>query len=52
MRNCCYWHLLSGEVTENEATKRIAIPVANRLTPQALKDLLALEKARRQNQIV
>jgi hypothetical protein len=51
MRNCCYWHLLTGEATENESRKRILIPVGNQLTPQALKDLLALEKARRQNQL-
>jgi hypothetical protein len=52
MRRCCYFHLLSGEPTQNQNTKWIFIPADNLLTPEALKVLLALEKARRQNQIV
>jgi hypothetical protein len=52
MRHCCYYHLLSGEPTENENTKRIFIPEGNVLTPDMLNKLLAFEKARRQSQIV
>jgi hypothetical protein len=52
LRNCCYWHSFTGEAVGNTATKRIFIPVENRLTPSVLNDLMAREKARRQNQIV
>ena len=51
LRNCCYWHSFTGEPTENTGTKRILIPVENRLTPGVLNNLLGLERARRQNQI-
>jgi len=52
MRHCCYYHLLSGEPTENENTKRISIPAGNVLTPDTLNKLLAFENATRQSQIV
>ncbi len=50
LRNCCYWHGFTGTLTDNTERKRIFIPVENRLTPDVLKDLLGMEKARRQNQ--
>lgn len=52
MRHCCYFHLLSGEPTENARTARIFIPGDNLLTPSTLNNLLTMEKARRQNQII
>jgi hypothetical protein len=51
LRHCCYWHSFTGDITSNEQTKRIYIPVENRLTPEVLKELLAKERARRQEQI-
>ena len=50
LRHCCYWHAFTGDLTDNENTKRIEIPVANRLTPAVLRDLLAYERTRRQSQ--
>jgi hypothetical protein len=51
LRHCCYWHSFSGDVTDNTGSKGIFIPVENRLTPAALLDLLARERARRQGQM-
>jgi len=50
LKQCCYWHSFTGPTTENDTRKRIFIPVENRLTPEVLNDLLAKERARRQNQ--
>lgn len=51
LRHCCYWHILTGEPTENTETKRIFIPSANILTPESLNGLLAAERSRRERQI-
>jgi hypothetical protein len=50
LRHCCYWYFLTGEVTENVASKRIFIPSENVLTPESLKMLLAVERKRRESQ--
>jgi hypothetical protein len=50
LRHCCYWHAISGEPTPNTATKRIFIPAEQLLTPASLNQILALERARRENQ--
>ena len=50
MRNCCYWIFLKGAPCNNVSTKRVYIPVANLLTPNSLKELLATEKRRRESQ--
>lgn len=50
LRHCCYWHAISGEPTPNTAKKRIFIPAEQLLTPTSLNQILALEKARRENQ--
>jgi hypothetical protein len=50
LQHCCYWHSFSGDVTENTESKRIFIPVENRLTPAVLSGLLEREKIRRQGQ--
>lgn len=50
LRHCCYWHFVSGELTENLASKRIYIPYENVLTPESLRILLAVERERRENQ--
>ena len=50
MRNCCYWAILKGPLCGNVSTKRIHVPVANLLTPNSLKELLAAEKLRRESQ--
>jgi hypothetical protein len=52
IRHCCYWQVLHGEPCGNKSTKRIFIPVANLLTPDTLKALLAAERIRRQNQLL
>lgn len=51
LRNCCYWHIITGEPTENTATKRIFIPNENLLTPASLNELLRLERERREAQL-
>lgn len=40
LRKCCYWHYLKGELTSNSQTKRITIPRAQQLTPEAVLRLL------------
>jgi hypothetical protein len=50
LRHCCYWDFLTGEVTENVASKRIFIPSENVLTSESLKMLLAIERERRESQ--
>jgi hypothetical protein len=50
LRHCCYWQILNGEPCGNASTKRIFIPCDHLLTPDVLKDLLAAERYRRQNQ--
>ena len=52
MRHCCYWHTINGEPTSNSRTQRIYVPSDNLLTPASLNELLVLERARRENQIV
>jgi hypothetical protein len=47
LRHCCYWHIFSGEMTENSSTKRIRIPTKNPLTPTSLLTLMEMEKRRR-----
>ncbi len=51
MRNCCYWYTISDQPTDNSATKRIHIPTENLLTPATLKELLRLERQRRESQL-
>jgi hypothetical protein len=51
LRHCCYWHMITGELTENTGTKRILIPSENLLTPESLNGLLMAERARRESQI-
>jgi len=50
LRNCCYWMTLTGEPSGNSSTMRIRIPIENLLTPNSLKELLSLEKERREAQ--
>ncbi len=50
MRHCCYWHSFTGQPTTNENTKRIYIPLENRLSPAVLNELLAKERSRRESQ--
>ena len=52
LQHCCYWHFFTGEVTDNKETKRIFIPIENRLAPSVLHDLLEMEKARRQTPVL
>lgn len=52
LRHCCYWHIVSGELTSNTSKVRIRIPSTNVLTPATLNELLASEKARRQSQVL
>lgn len=46
LRHCCYWLKLSGEPTDNARSKRVFIPRANLLTPEAVLKILATERAR------
>lgn len=46
LRHCCYWMKISGDSTDNSATKRIRIPRSNVLTPEAVLTILAMERAR------
>jgi hypothetical protein len=50
LRNCCYWHTVTGEPTENAQKKRIFVPSENLLTPASLQELLRLERLRRESQ--
>lgn len=50
LKNCCYWHTVTGEPTNNSDTKRIFIPSDQLLTPASLNQLLGLERERRQSQ--
>jgi Domain of unknown function (DUF4365) len=52
LRHCCYWHTITGEPTSNTSTQRIYVPRENLLTPATLNELLALERARRESQVV
>ena len=52
IRHCCYWQILSGDLCGNVSTKRIHIPATNLLAPDTLKELLASERVRRQNQVL
>ena len=51
LRNCCYWHTITGQPTENKNTTRIFIPSENLLTPASLNELLMLERQRREGLI-
>ena len=46
IRNCCYWHWFEGELVPNSSTKRVWIPRDQLFTPQALNDLLEIERYR------
>ena len=50
LRHCCYWYVVTGDLTDNTASKRIKIPRANLFTPTMLADLLELERLRREGQ--
>lgn len=51
LRHCCYyWTTVSAPATKNTSTKTIHIPETNLLTPATLKDLVILERERRENQ--
>jgi hypothetical protein len=51
LQHCCYWHIPSGDPVPNEeSTKRIFIPTAQLLTPTVLRELVDLEKMRRELQ--
>ena len=40
LRKCCYWHVISGETSENVSRVRITIPREQLLTPEALGSLI------------
>lgn len=40
LRRCCYYFRVEGRRTENTATVRIKIPRAQRLTPDAVEELI------------
>lgn len=46
LRNCCYWFQPEGPPTENSATTRIKVPRTNVLTPESLKAIMYLARAR------
>ena len=46
IRNCCYWEIFAGEPTPNTSRKRVRIPKENLFTPQALINLMTLERDR------
>ena len=50
-KNACFWHWFSGDRTSNTCTKRIRIPRTNIFSQQALIELMAAERARREAQI-
>ncbi len=50
IRHCCYWEIFQGDLCGNTSTKRVFIPTDQLLTPDALRDLLAFERNRRQSQ--
>lgn len=41
MKKCCYWHLITGEPSDNTSTVRIKIPTSNLFCPDALNELLS-----------
>lgn len=47
LRHGCYWTILEGEPTKNTQTKRVRLPKSNLLTANAIKDILAIERGRR-----
>jgi hypothetical protein len=51
IRNCCYWYLPEGQLTENTTSQRIYIPTNQILTPGSLEDLMLEERDRRYSQI-
>lgn len=51
LRNCCYWYLPDGPVTENTSTQRVFIPRSQIFTPTALEHLMEEERERRYSQI-
>lgn len=51
LRHCCYWQGFTGAATQNTSKQRVSIPTTNLLTPEALRYLLAVERARRQGQV-
>jgi Domain of unknown function (DUF4365) len=51
LRNCCYWWVGSGELTENSGSRTIRIPRSNLLRPSILLNLLEQERKRRRGQV-
>lgn len=44
LKKSCYFYHLKGEFHKNTAQARIKIPIANRLTPEAVQELIAKVK--------
>jgi hypothetical protein len=42
LKKCCYYYHLTGNTSSNNASKRIKIPITNRLTPESV--LCIIEK--------
>jgi uncharacterized protein DUF4365 len=40
LRNCIYWHQLTGDVTTNATSQRIRIPRSNLFTPTAVTEMM------------
>jgi len=40
LQKCAYWSKLNGALTDNAATRRVRIPVANVFTPEAVVGIL------------
>ncbi len=47
LSHCCYWHVIRNQQTSNAASKLILIPEDQLLTPEALHELLDVERQRR-----
>ena len=45
LQKCAYWLQLDGVLTNNEATKRVRIPVANVFTPTSVAAILQAVKS-------
>lgn len=41
LRHCCYWHMVTGEPSDNESSVRVRISREQLLTPDTLRDLLS-----------
>jgi hypothetical protein len=40
LRNCLYWHQLTGNATKNTSTERIRIPRSNLFTPAVVTEMM------------